>query len=168
MGRSFVSGLSAVVSGLLITGVAAAEYGPRDHARMLVRAWHETGTIERVQGSGGSALAADVQAGTISRAVLKAELDRGIGRFLQHVRVQAALSRGHFVGWRLVSLFAKRPDVRVQVLAPGDVLLRVNGQSVERPDDVKAVWESLANAKEIVLDIERDGQPSTLHYAISG
>jgi type II secretory pathway component PulC len=151
-----------------MASMAFADYGPREHARMLVRAWGDSGSVERVQSSGTSALGSNVQAGSIPRALLRAELDRGVGRFLQHVRVQAAVSRGHFVGWKLVSLFAKRPDVHVQVLQAGDILLRVNGASLERPEDFKAVWDSLAEAKEIVLDIERDGQPSSLHYAISG
>ena len=168
MGRSFVSGLSAVAVGFVCVSAASAEYGPREHARLLVRAWGQTGSVERVEAAGQSTLAKDIQAGTISRVALRAELDRGIGRFLQHVRVQAALSRGHFVGWKLVSLFAKRPEINVQVLKPGDILLRVNGESVERPEAFKSVWDSLADAKEIVLEIERDGQPSTLHYAISG
>jgi len=168
MGRSFVSGLSAVVGTLLTVSVASAEYGPREHARLLVRAWGQAGSVERVEGSGQTTLGKDIQAGTIPRALLRSELDRGIGRFLQHVRVQAATSRGHFVGWKLVSLFAKRPEINVQVLRPGDILLRVNGESIERPEAFKAVWDSLADAKELVLEIERDGQPSTLHYAISG
>lgn len=151
-----------------MASLAAADYGPHEHARMLVRAWGDSGSVERVQDSGQNALGSQVQAGSIPRSVLRAELERGIGRFLQQVRVQAAVSRGHFVGWKLVSLFAKRHDVHVQVLQAGDILLRVNGASVERPEDFKAIWDSLADAKEIVLDIERDGQPSSLHYAISG
>lgn len=147
---------------------ASAEAGPRDHARMLVRAWGTSGSVERVQASEPSALGSDVQAGTIPRALLRAELDRGIGRFLQNVRVQAAVSHGHFAGWKLVSLFAKRPDVRVSVLQAGDVLLRVNGTSIERPEELKDVWDTLGDATEITLEIERNGQPSTLHYAISG
>ena len=165
MGRSFVSGLSAVVSGLLVVSVASADYGPRAYARLMVRAWGQSGaSVERVQ----STVAAEVQGGTIPRSVLKAELDRGIGRFLQNVRVKAALSHGHFVGWELVSLFPKRPDVSVQGVQAGDILLRVNGESVERPEAFKAVWDSLGDAKEIVLEIERDGQPSSVHYAIAG
>jgi hypothetical protein len=158
-------GLSAVVSGLLLASVASADHGPRAYARLLVRAWGETGaSVERVS----STVAPDVRAGTISRSALKAELDRGIGRFLQNVRVKAALSHGHFVGWEVVSLFAKRPDVTVQGIQPGDILVRVNGESVERPEAFKAVWDGLGEAKEIVLEIERDGQASVVRYAISG
>jgi type II secretory pathway component PulC len=56
----------------------------------------------------------------------------------------------------------------VKVLRPGDTIVRVNGESIERPEAFKAVWDSLVDAKEIVLEIERDGQASKLHYTISG
>jgi type II secretory pathway component PulC len=55
----------------------------------------------------------------------------------------------------------------VQVLRPGDTVSRVNGRSVERPEEFKLVWDSLKGARELVLDIVREGHPSRLHYAIA-
>jgi general secretion pathway protein C len=132
-----------------------------------VRATGATGSIEHVRSSDRDALAPEVHAGAISRAELRTELARGVGRFLQNVKVEAVLSHGHFVGWRVVTLFPKRPEVHVQILKPGDVVRRVNGASIERPEVFASVFEELQNAKELVLEIERDGQPSTLHYDIN-
>ena len=73
-------------------------------------------------------LAREVDAGTIPRAALHAELSRGIGQFLRQVRLQPALAGGHFIGWRLLQLFEGRTDVHVLVLRPGDTVLRVNGR----------------------------------------
>lgn len=112
-------------------------------------------------------LAVEVNAGVISRATLRAELARGIGRFLRDVRTEPAFSHGHFVGWRVLELFPKRPEIRVQVLRPGDTVTRVNNQSVERPEDFKQVWDGLAKANELVLEIVRNGQASKLRYAIA-
>jgi len=111
-------------------------------------------------------LAPEVAAGTIARSALRAELARGIGAFLRHVRMRPALDRGRFVGWRVVELFPQRPEIRVLVLRRGDTIRRVNGRSVERPEDFKLVWDGLADATELVLDIQRDGNPSKLRYAI--
>ena len=111
-------------------------------------------------------LALEINAGVISRATLRAELARGIGRFLRDVRTEPAFSRGRFVGWRVLELFPKRPEIRVQVLRPGDTVLRVNGRSVERPEEFKQVWDSLAEARELVLDIQRDTRASKLRYTI--
>jgi len=113
------------------------------------------------------ALGVEVNAGVIKRSVLAAELSGGIGRFLRQVRAEPAFAKGKFQGWRVLELFAKRSDIRVQVLRPGDTVARVNGRSVERPEEFKVVWDSLKDARELVLDIVRDGHPSRLHYAIA-
>ena len=112
-------------------------------------------------------LAQEVNAGVISRAQLRTELARGIGRFLHDVRTEPAFARGRFVGWRVLELFPRRPEIRVQVLRPGDTVTRVNGRAVERPEEFKQVWDGLANATELVLDIVRDGHASRLRYAIA-
>lgn len=164
MGRSFVLGLSVAAAGLLPTLGALADHAPV--ASVMVRAWGTSGSVEPI--GRVDKLAPEVKAGTIPRAVLNAELARGPGRFLQQVRTKAVLSHRRFVGWQITSLFASRTDVKVRVLQPGDVVLRVNGESIERPEAFKAVWDSLSDAKELVLEIERDGTASTLRYAISG
>lgn len=112
-------------------------------------------------------LGLEVNAGVISRVRLREELARGVARFLGQVRAEPAFERGRFMGWRVLALFAKRPDIRVLVLRPGDTVLRVNGRSVERPEDLQAVWTSLSDARELVLDIRRDAQPSRLRYTIA-
>lgn len=107
-----------------------------------------------------------VAAGEIPRAALRAELERGIGRFLRQVRTKPAIVRGRFAGWRLVELFKKRPEIRVRRLRAGDTVTRVNGRSLERPEQLKYVWDSLATAPELVIEIERDSRRCQLHYAI--
>jgi type II secretory pathway component PulC len=108
----------------------------------------------------------EINAGVISRAALQAVLASGIGRFLQQVRAEPSLARGRFVGWRMVSLFPNRTDVHVQVLRPGDTVTRVNGQPIERPEQFKALWDGMASATELVLDIQREGRASRLRYTI--
>ena len=151
----------------MATHVTRADRPASERTTAIVHATGKTGSIEPVRSTDREALAPEVQAGAISRAALNAELARGPGRFLQNVKVEAVLSHGHFVGWRVLALFPRRPEVHVQVLKPGDVVLRINGASLEHPEDFKEVFDGLANAKELVLEIERDGQPSTLHINIS-
>jgi type II secretory pathway component PulC len=159
-------GLAAVVTSLSIASISQADHAGRERTTVILRANGHTSSVERVRSSDRDSLGLDVQAGSIARTALRAELVRGIGRFLQNVKTEAVLSHGHFVGWRLLALFPKRPDVHVLGIKTGDVLTRVNGQSVERPEDFKAVWDALETAKELALEIERDGQPSTFHYSI--
>jgi type II secretory pathway component PulC len=166
--RTLGLGLCAALLGSAWGGTAArAEV---EHASIMVKAAGKSGSVTRSKGAGKAAadkkLATELNGGVIPRAALKAELDRGIGRFLQQVRAEPVISRGRFLGWRLMTLFPSRGDVRVQAIKPGDVVRRVNGQSVERPEDFKALWDSLATAPHLTLEIERDGESSTVRYTI--
>ncbi len=89
----------------------------------------------------------------------------GIGRFLQDVTVDdtPAFRNGKFLGFRVVEL---RGDLDACDLRAGDVVIRVNGQSVEHPEEALVVFQSLSNAKELVVDYERDGAPQKLRLPI--
>ena len=95
-----------------------------------------------------------------------AVLEQGVPRFLQKVLAEPHLSRGRFMGWRLVSLFSNDPGMTAGVLRVGDTVLSVNGQSIERPEQFKNVWDSLATSSELVFKVRRGDQPSTVRYAI--
>jgi len=170
MGRRSIAALSAGVMGIvgIVSATAVfAERTPSEGTSLVVRASGNTGSIEPVRAQAVFEIASVVDAASIPRARLRAELDRGIGRFLQQVRVKAELSHGRFMGWRLVSLFAGRSDVHVQGLQVGDVLLRINDTSVERPEAFKAVWDSLHKADNVTFDVERNGHPIKLRFKIA-
>jgi hypothetical protein len=148
--------------------VASAEEGGRDPSRVAADGGRPPLKLnKRSLASLNRPLGVEVNAGVIERRVLDAELSAGIGRFLRQVRTEPAFSKGRFLGWRVLELFPKRSDIRVQVLRPGDTVLRVNGRAVERPEEFKVVWDSLKEAHELVLDIVREGHSSRLHYAIA-
>ena len=112
-------------------------------------------------------MATAVQGAEIPRGALLAVLSGGVGRFLQKVRAEPHLVNGRFIGWRLIQLFQPDPSRPPSpTLQLGDTVLRVNGQSIERPEQFKNVWDSLATASELILDIQRNGQTSTIHYRI--
>jgi len=108
-----------------------------------------------------------IEAGVIPRIALQVEVQRGIGAFLRHVRTKPTVQRGRFVGWRVIELFKKRPEIRVLGLRPGDTVLKVNGRSLERPEQLKQVWDGLLEASELIVEIERDGRRCELRYAIA-
>lgn len=108
-----------------------------------------------------------LEAGEIRREALLTVLSAGPGRFLQRVKVARVLDdKGRFAGWQIVQLFPGESDVSSPLL-PGDTLLRVNGQSVERPEQFKSVWDSLALSSELVLTVRRGGQQSDVRYRIT-
>jgi hypothetical protein len=102
-----------------------------------------------------------VQAGEIQRTKLLAVLSQGVGRFLQRVRVSGLRdAQRRFLGWQIDQLLDR------DVIQPGDVLLRVNGQSVEHPEQLKSVWDSLVVSSELVFTIRRNEQQSDVRYLI--
>ncbi len=102
----------------------------------------------------------------LARTGVRDTVRGGIGRFLQDVTVDdtPAFRNGKFIGFRVVEL---RGELDACDLRPGDVVTRVNGQSVEHPEDALVVFQSLANASELVVDYERDGSPQKMRLPIS-
>ena len=100
--------------------------------------------------------------GTIARADLDRVLDAGPGRFLARVEVKARSSEGRFTGWEVV----RSPWAHVD-LQPGDVVLRVNGRSLEHPLELKLLWEDLRRAPAIEAQVERGGERFALRFTIT-
>jgi hypothetical protein len=53
------------------------------------------------------------------------------------------------------------------VLRAGDMVMRVNGHSIERPEQFTNVWESMRTSGELVLDIRREGRDSRVRYLVT-
>ena len=98
----------------------------------------------------------------ISRAELDAVLDAGPARFLRRVDRKAVLRTGKFLGWRIVAL----DPLLEGVVGPGDILVRVNRRSMERPEVFFDVWQSLRHARELVLEILREDKPMEIRLPI--
>ncbi len=107
-----------------------------------------------------------LRSGTIERARLIAVLDGGPGAFLRQLEVTPRMDGDRFVGWQLVQLIDRTgPLVDVDV-APGDVLLAVNGKPVSRPDQLQVVWDSLRTANELDADLWRGADKVRLAFTI--
>ncbi|MFO0697317.1 MAG: PDZ domain-containing protein [Polyangiales bacterium] len=102
----------------------------------------------------------------IARADLVPVLDAGLGRFLQGVSTEASLADGRFVGFRIVSLYPNDPRFRGVDLRPGDVVTRINGTSIERPEGAFQVWNGLRVSSELMIEYLRDGERRELRYPI--
>jgi general secretion pathway protein C len=153
-------------SATLIHRAYASENEQR--ATITVRAQGKTGEVTRTKTDkpGEATLPEKTEGGTIPRSALKAELDRGIGRFFQQVKPEPVVSHRHLIGWRITALFPNRSDVHVGGIEIGDIVLRVNGAQVERPEDFIAIWDTLADAKDLTIDIDRGGEVTSVHYSI--
>jgi S1-C subfamily serine protease len=104
--------------------------------------------------------------GEIVRAELVSVLDAGLGRFLGGVRVEAALTEGRFDGYRVVSIYPEDPRFADLPLQAGDVIVRVNGEPIERPEQAFLVWNGLRVASELMIEYVRGGERRELRYVI--
>jgi len=114
---------------------------------------------------GGTATAA-LPANAIRRSAVQAVLTDGPGAFLQSVAVDdhAVFLAGKFHGFRITAL---RGESWAGVdLRPGDVVTRVNGFSIEHPEQAAEAFYSLRVASELRVEYERDGEPRELRFGI--
>ena len=104
--------------------------------------------------------------------LLRAEVDRvvegGAGRLLAQVRVQPAFRSSRFLGYRVEEILATDSRFRPPHLRPGDVILRVNGFKIGRPEQFIQAFESLRDADEVVFDLWREARRVRLVYPIQG
>jgi S1-C subfamily serine protease len=101
--------------------------------------------------------------GVLDREGLDALIDQGLGRLLGRLKVSPVLQRGQFQGFRVTGV---DPAWKSAGIAVDDVILRLNGQPIERPEQAQAAFESLRVASEISLDLTREGKPKKLRYRI--
>lgn len=107
-----------------------------------------------------------LRTGTIARARLVAVLDAGPGTFLRQLEVAPRMAGDRFVGWQLVQLLDRSGPLHDVDLAPGDVLLAVNGKPVARPEQLQVLWDSLRTANEVSAQLRRGERPLELRFTV--
>lgn len=103
--------------------------------------------------------------------VLRPEVDRvlvqqGPPWILRRVMREETFGKdGHFAGWRITGLPEEWSAID---LRPGDIVSRVNGKTLETPDEAWDAWKSVAGATAIKLALVRDGAPREVVIPIDG
>lgn len=107
-----------------------------------------------------------VPPGHLARGEVEGVLKKGPPWLLRRVTIEEVIREGKFVGWRVLSL--SLPDGWRVDLKPGDVVMKVNGLALERPDDLWAAWLQLHSAIELKVACEREGKPFEIAMPIDG
>jgi type II secretory pathway component PulC len=112
--------------------------------------------------------AEDHSPAVLTRQVLVDAAARGLGHFLSEVDVSPVVEGGRFVGFRLNSAIHLRRWRRAGAdLLPGDVITRVNGLPIDRPERAVGCLAALRDAPELRVDLLRRGQPLAVRVAVS-
>lgn len=99
----------------------------------------------------------------VTRAEFRKLIEAGPGALLAQVRVKPYATGGHFTGWEIVAL---APPLDRGPLRPGDVVARINGRVIERPDQLADLWTTLGATSELVFDVLRGGVERELRVRI--
>ena len=105
----------------------------------------------------------------IKRRTIEHAMELGPAWFIRQLSVRPIVTRDErFFGFQLMSLFPGRQDAKVLPIRAGDIVQRVNGQSIERPDQFMAVWQSLSQASHLSIQLLRGDQPLLVTWVIEG
>lgn len=105
--------------------------------------------------------------GPLTRAEVRALIAAGLGHVLARVELEPVLRGRDFVGFRVVDArdFAAWRSAGADLRA-GDVIVRVNGVRIERPEHALWAFQRLNVATEVVVELLREGVPVTLRSPI--
>ena len=104
--------------------------------------------------------------GSVPRSKVVATLEGGLGKFLSGVQLQASMRAGKFIGFRIQSLPRDAAWAQTVDLAPGDVVVSVNGLPIERPEQALTVWENLKKASALRVEYLRGAAITHLEFDI--
>lgn len=104
--------------------------------------------------------------GRLARAEVDTILtEKGPPWLFQRVVPEEVFVNGKFAGWRILSLPKEWEALEIK---PGDVVTRVNGLGLERPEDLWKAWTSVFTASELKIGYERGGKALELVMPIDG
>ena len=96
--------------------------------------------------------------GELERAVVERVLAAGPQKFIASLRLAPHMKGKRFVGFRIDGFAPDSPLVNGGAVQPGDVVLRVNREPVERPDQFMRAWEVVGGADVLEVELLRGTQ----------
>jgi hypothetical protein len=140
--------------------------GPAEGSRLLAT---EEAQARRMEAQGSASPIAPVapatapvcseflRPGVLRRAAVVRVVDRGLGQWLSQVRVVHVHKGRKFTGWQISQLYPEDPCYRAVDLQVGDIVTRVNGASLEKPDQANQIFQGLRTAPGLEVELLRQG-----------
>ena len=106
--------------------------------------------------------------GVLKRSAVVRVVEAGIGQWLAGgAEVERKIVKARFQGWEIRRLYPGDLCYQGIDLRPADVVTRVNGKPIEKPEQAFDVLNSLRVAPDLVVDFLRAGQPQKLTLTIA-
>jgi len=103
---------------------------------------------------------------TVQRDALLRLAERGPGWLLQRVTLEPVRRDDEFYGYRIADANEAVQGQMAPQLEVGDVVRRVNGVELERPDDYVEAWSRLPRTDAVEIDFMRDGEAQTARWVV--
>lgn len=91
---------------------------------------------------------------------------QNIGELLQQARMEPRLIEGKTAGFA-VKMIRPNSILAQMGLQLGDVVIEVNGVTLDSPEKALQIFQQLREAKNIVVGLERNGQPMNFAYEVN-
>ena len=104
--------------------------------------------------------------GRLARADFDAVLSGSPQRIVAAVDVQPFLERGHFRGFQIVRIHSDGVLSALEAIVPGDVILTVNHEPIERPEQFMRAWDVVKSASAVDVEVLRGTRPVRLRWKI--
>lgn len=101
--------------------------------------------------------------GVLDRKGLLLIIEQGLGRVLAKLKLSPVLTGDRFQGFRVSEIDSAWVGTGLVV---GDVVMRVNGQPIDRPEQAMVAFESLRVASEVAVELVRAGEKLSLRYRV--
>jgi type II secretory pathway component PulC len=100
----------------------------------------------------------------------KAEFDKviqeGPQKFISKLLLKPYFQNNRFIGFQLAKVFWKTDEMTEHIIRPGDVIVKVNGLKIEKPEEFMNAWEAVTGSTVLEFTILRDGQLKKITYDI--
>ena len=102
----------------------------------------------------------------IPKKIYNEWLRRGASYFIRQVSVTPIEENEEFVGFRLDTLFEDHVLFTEGEIRRGDIVQRINGLPIGRPEQFMKVWDGLKDRGTLTLQIVRSGQPLIINWVV--
>lgn len=151
----------------LATSCARANEARTDEAPRASRTSESSGSAQAAAAQSAQSAQASAGPTVLTRALIEQTVAQGLGAFLSRVELTPVVNGQRFMGFRLeaaedlAAWRASGADLRV-----GDVVQRINGQVIERPEQALWAFEQLRIARGIEVVGVRGSAPFRVYSPI--
>ena len=92
---------------------------------------------------------------TLTRLEFSQVMAKGPQRFIATMHLDPHSVKGRFVGWRIGGFAPNSGFVNSQSILVGDIIVSVNGEPLERPEQFMRAWEVVRNASTVTVKLIR-------------